>query len=39
LNLVVCSRTNYRHMDSSKAGENWYNILNIIINQILPAVK
>ena len=39
LNLVVCSRTNYRNLDSAKAGENWYNILNIIINQVLPAVR
>lgn len=39
LNLVVCSRSNYRNLDRSQAGENWYNILNIIINQILPAVK
>lgn len=39
LNLVVCSRSNYRNIDRSKAGENWYNILNIIINQVLPAVK
>ncbi len=39
LNLVVCSRADYRNIDEYKAGENWYNILNIIINQILPAVK
>ena len=39
LNLVVSSRSNYRNIDRSKAGENWYNILDIIINQILPAVK
>jgi CubicO group peptidase (beta-lactamase class C family) len=39
LNLVVASRTNYHGISRSKADENWYNILNIIINQILPAVK
>jgi CubicO group peptidase (beta-lactamase class C family) len=39
LNLVVCSRTNYRGIDSTKAGENWYMVLDIIINQVLTAVK
>jgi len=39
LNLVVCSRSNYRGIDRNQAGENWYNILNVIINHILPAVK
>ena len=39
LNLVVCSRSNWRGINSTRAGENWYNILNIIINQILPAVR
>jgi len=39
LNLVACSRTNYRGITSTKAGENWYNILGIIINQVLPAVR
>jgi CubicO group peptidase (beta-lactamase class C family) len=39
LNLVICSRSNYSGIPSSKAGENWYNILGIIIDQILPAVK
>ena len=39
LNLVVSSRSNYRGISESKAGENWYDILNIIINQILPAVR
>jgi len=39
LNLVVSSRANYRNISGSQAGENWYNILNIIINQILPAVE
>jgi hypothetical protein len=38
LNLVVCSRSNYRGIASAKAGENWYNILDIIINQVLPSV-
>lgn len=38
LNLVVSSRTNYR-VSESKAGENWYYVLDIIINQILPAVN
>lgn len=38
LNLVVSSRTDYR-VSESKAGENWYNVLNIIVNQILPAVN
>lgn len=37
LELVVCSRTNYRGIGTAKAGENWYNLLDIIINQILPA--
>lgn len=39
LNLVVCSRSDYRGLSRDQAGENWYNILNIIINQILPAVR
>jgi CubicO group peptidase (beta-lactamase class C family) len=39
LNLVVSSRSNYRNINRSKAAENWYNILDIIINHILPAVK
>ncbi|KPL09368.1 MAG: hypothetical protein AMS26_22950 [Bacteroides sp. SM23_62] len=39
LGLVVCSRSNYRHIDPSQAGQNWYNILDIIINQVLPAVR
>jgi len=39
LNLVVCSRSNYRDITSTQAGENWYNILNIIINQVLPSVE
>ena len=38
LDLVVSSRTSYR-VSESKAGENWYNVLNIIVNQILPAVN
>ncbi len=39
LNLVVAARCNYRSISQQKAGENWGNILNIIINQILPAVE
>lgn len=39
LNLVVCSRSNYRGLSSAQAGENWYNILDIILNQVLPAVR
>jgi CubicO group peptidase (beta-lactamase class C family) len=39
LNLVVASRTNWRGISRQRAGENWWNILNIIINQILPAVR
>ena len=39
LNLVVCSRSNFRYINSSQAGQNWYGILDIIINQVLPAVK
>jgi CubicO group peptidase (beta-lactamase class C family) len=39
LDLVVCSRSNFRYIDSSQAGQNWYNILDIIINQVLPAVR
>ena len=38
LDLVVSSRTDYR-VSELKAGENWYNVLNIIVNQILPAVN
>jgi CubicO group peptidase (beta-lactamase class C family) len=38
LNLVVCSRTNYRYLDRTEAGQNWYNVIDIIINQVLPAV-
>jgi CubicO group peptidase (beta-lactamase class C family) len=39
LDLVVCSRSNFRYINSSQAGQNWYGILDIIINQVLPAVK
>lgn len=39
LNLVIVSRTDYRNINDTKAGENWYNVLNIIINKILPAVR
>ena len=39
LNLVIVSRTDYRNISDTKAGENWYNVLNIIINKILPAVR
>lgn len=39
LDLVICSRTNYRHIDRTQAGQNWYNILDIIINQLLPAAN
>jgi CubicO group peptidase (beta-lactamase class C family) len=39
LNLVVCVRTNYRSRTATQAGDNWYRVLDIIINQILPAVK
>ncbi len=39
LNLVVCSRSDYRLISSSKAGENWYNILDVIINQVLTSVR
>jgi CubicO group peptidase (beta-lactamase class C family) len=39
LNLVVCSRTNYRGITSAQAGENWYNILDVIINKVLTSVK
>ncbi|TFH01335.1 MAG: class C beta-lactamase-related serine hydrolase [Calditrichales bacterium] len=39
LNLVVSSRTDYRGITRAKANENWYNVLTIIINQILPAVR
>lgn len=38
LNLVICSRSNYRGLSSAQAGNNWYNILDIIINQVLIAV-
>lgn len=39
LDLVVCSRCNFRNINTSQAGQNWYSILDIIINQVLPAVK
>lgn len=39
LNLVVCTRTNYRGLTQQKAGENWYTVLGIIINEIVPAVE
>ena len=39
LDLVVCSRSNFRNINSSQAGQNWYDILDIIINQVLPAVR
>ncbi|MBN2173630.1 MAG: serine hydrolase [Bacteroidales bacterium] len=39
LDLVICSRSDFRNLTRTQAGENWYNILNIIINEILPAVK
>lgn len=39
LNLVVATRTNWSGASGDKANENWYNVLNIIINQILPSVK
>jgi CubicO group peptidase (beta-lactamase class C family) len=39
LELVVCSRCNFRNINTSQAGQNWYDILDIIINQVLPAVR
>ena len=39
LNLVVCSRCNYHGLAEATADENWYRTLDIIINQILPAVR
>jgi len=39
LNLVIVSRSNYRYISRDQAGNNWYQILNIIINEILPAVR
>ncbi len=39
LNLVIASRSDYRGINRDQAGSNWYQILNIIINQILPAVR
>jgi len=39
LNLVAASRCNWRGINSSLAGQNWWRIFDIIINQILPAVK
>jgi CubicO group peptidase (beta-lactamase class C family) len=39
LDLVICSRSNFRGINSSQAGQNWYNILDVIINQVLPAVR
>ena len=39
LDLVVCSRNNFRSLERSQAGQNWYSTLDIIINQVLPAVR
>jgi CubicO group peptidase (beta-lactamase class C family) len=39
LNLVICSRSNYRDLTSVQAGENWYQILDLIINWVLTSVK
>ena len=39
LNLVIVSRTDYRNISDTKANQNWYNVLNVIINKILPAVR
>ena len=39
LNLVVCARTNYLNRNSTRAGENWYRVLDCIINLFLPAVR
>ncbi|UCF64490.1 MAG: serine hydrolase [bacterium] len=38
LNLVVAARTSWRRVNRETAGANWWNVLNIIINRILPAV-
>ena len=39
LNLVIAARTNWNGVSDNQADQNWYNVLDIIINQILPAVK
>lgn len=39
LDLVVCSRNNFRSIGRNQAGQNWYTTLDIIINQVLPAVR
>ena len=39
LNFVVAARTSWRRATREAAGENWWNVLNIIINRILPAVN
>ncbi len=38
LNLVIATRCNWRGMSSEEAGQNWWAVLDIMINQILPAV-
>jgi len=38
LNLVICSRSNYRNRTREEADNNWYQILDLILNDILPAV-
>ena len=38
LNLVVCTRCSFRFESKNVAGQNWTTLLNLIINQILPAV-
>ena len=39
LNLVIAARCNWRYLSEEQAGQNWWAVFNIIINQILPAVQ
>ena len=39
LDLVIASRCNWRGVGSTRAGQNWSAILDIIVNQIVPAVN
>jgi CubicO group peptidase (beta-lactamase class C family) len=38
-NLIVVATCKWKRVGSTAAGEHWYSILNIIHNQILPAVQ
>jgi CubicO group peptidase (beta-lactamase class C family) len=38
LNLVIAARCDWRGLNENQAGQNWWAVFDIIINQILPAV-